>query len=73
MSGGEVIGFPCPPVDPANAPVRVDGEPVTVCVDPIHVYPVVPGRCQCREHWWDGATNAITDLSSFRPTEGTNE
>jgi hypothetical protein len=51
-SGANVIRLPRQPLDPANAPRTIDGQPFTRCEDPIHVFESKEQPCQCGEHRW---------------------
>ena len=48
----EIIAFPGQPINPKDAPKRDDGSPVTRCEGLMHVFAMVPGRCQCGARLW---------------------
>jgi hypothetical protein len=50
-----VIPFPTGQAEVVAAPGGVQWSIVAgLCSGLVHVYPEVPGRCQCGDCWWDG-------------------
>lgn len=52
----DIIPFPRPPLEgPAPVRKREDGtvEEIRVCEDPLHVFAMPFGRCQCGEVLWE--------------------